>query len=326
MWKNGQWKTNILEALSLLTGNSLLWIDFENLINNGSDFLYIEIENEHKNTISLSYSKKERKKKYIVNGKNTTAKKVRDITVASVLFSPMTMNLMYLAPSWRRDFLDTVLKQTFSEYTKVLKQYKESVIQRNNMLKNINKGKSLKSEIVYWDNIFIKNCIEVYMYRKKIIDFFQENTESLIQWFFWKIKKIQVNYISKIDIINKNPEEIKDVIQNYINKSREKEIILKTTTIGAHRDDFSIDIENQTNVIDFASRWEVKTIIIGLKMLEIDFIYKNTGKEPILIIDDVLSELDNVHKGVLFKKIKSYQVFMSGIFDGDFWECNKIEL
>lgn len=323
---NGKWKTNILEALSLLTGTSLLGIDFENLVQHGKDVFYIEIENEHQSTMSISYSQKENKKKYFINGKITTLKKIREYSPISVLFSPITMNMMYLSPSLRRDFLDTILSQTFWEYQKILKNYKQSVIQRNNVLKNINKWKSVKNEIDYWNTLFINNCVEVYQYRKKIINFLQSNNSTLLQWFGKKIDKITIIYLAKINIKEENINILKQNISDYLHTSFEKEIILKTTTIWPHRDDFMVYINDDIKIVDFASRWEVKTLILWLKKLEIDFIQKYTEKKPILIIDDILSELDELHKNILLDEIEGYQVFMNGIHEGDYWDSNKIEL
>jgi DNA replication and repair protein RecF len=88
---------------------------------------------------------------------------------------------------------------------------------------------------------------------------------------------------------------------------------LQKTHIWPHIDDFEIKVDD-INVVEYASRWEVKSIMIYLKFLEGTFIEEKTWKKPILLIDDLISELDESHKNLILKKIKSYQSFISSIY------------
>ncbi|MDQ7008735.1 MAG: DNA replication and repair protein RecF [Candidatus Gracilibacteria bacterium] len=308
--ENGKGKTNILEALSLLTGNSITGINFENLVKSEENFFHIEIENFKESNLVIFFDKENNKKKYSINKKNTSKNKFNEISLKSVVFSPTTMNIFHLGPSLRRDFLDNILFSSFPEYDKVLKTYKQSLLNRNKVLKNISKKKSEPSEIKFWDTEFIKNSMRVYKYRKIIINFLINNSMKLTSSFNGKIKKIEFNYISKIDNLDVNIEKY---LQKYLKENLEKEIILRTTTIGPHRDDFELIIDGKTNLVDFASRGETKTTILGLKNLEIQFIEEKTNRKPILIIDDLLSELDENHKNIFINSIEGYQTFISGI-------------
>jgi DNA replication and repair protein RecF len=97
----------------------------------------------------------------------------------------------------------------------------------------------------------------------------------------------------------------------------ERDIILQKTQIWPHIDDFEIRVDG-INVTHYASRWEIKSIIIYLKLLEWLFIEKKTWKKPIMLIDDLLSELDDLHKNMLLKKIEYYQTFISSIYKIEF--------
>ncbi len=336
IWENGKWKTNILESLSLLTWNSITWINFDNLVKKSQDFFHIEIENFKENNLIIFYDKENNKKKYSINKKSTTKKKFSEITLKSVIFSPITMNLFLLWPSLRREFLDQILLSSFSEYDKVLKNYKKSLINRNKVLKNISEKKSDISEITFWDNEFIKNCLEVYKYREIIINYLQKNIETLKNSFNWKIKKIEFNYISKIEDFNiihhpsgasfNTKRSIEKIITNYLKENIQRDIILKTTNIWPHRDDFEIILDWNIKLTDFASRWETKTTILWLKNLEIQFIEKQTKRKPILMIDDLLSELDENHKNTFISSIEWYQTFISWIRLEVDRELNLIEL
>lgn len=322
IWKNGQWKTNILESLSLLTSNSITWIGFENLVNQDSNFFHIEMSNTRDDTLSIFYDKELSKKKYSINTKATTKKKFWDMSLKSVLFSPFHMNMMYLSPSLRRDFLDSVLKSSFTEYSDVLNSYKKSLSNRNKVLKNISKNKSEKSEIQFWDQKFILDCEKVYEYRKKIILYLEENSQNLKKWFNGKVSSATFHYISNITL----EKNISRQISDYLVTNLDRDIILKSTNIWPHRDDFNIILNDNINLVDFASRWEVKTTILWLKNIEISFIEKHTWRKPILIIDDLLSELDKTHKDFLIESINWYQTFISSIELDDIWESNVIQL
>ena len=121
IWENGQWKTNILEALSLLTGNSILWLHFEHLVQETHQLFFIECSDNKWNTIGIAFDKSSKKKVYKINGKNTTARFLQQHFTKSVVFSPIIMNMMYLSPSLRRDFLDNILTNSYTEYGSLLK-------------------------------------------------------------------------------------------------------------------------------------------------------------------------------------------------------------
>ena len=307
VWKNGIWKTNILEAISLLTNNSITWIEPKNLVKNKKDLFFVSLTDSEWNIISISFDKKDKKKSHIINGKRSTKKKMWEIFKKSVIFSPIMMNLMYLSPILRRDFLDNILLNSYPKYEKLLKQYKKILSSRNKLLKNIRENKSKKEEILFWNEQFIQKACEIYEYKFVIINFLKNHIKSAKEYFRWKVDDISFVYITKI-----NPDNIKKSIEKYLNENFEKDIILWNTTIGPHIDDFNIFI-NDIRLIDFASRWETKSVVIWLKLLETAFIEKNIKKKPILLIDDLLSELDSDHRTMLLKKIKYYQTFITSI-------------
>lgn len=329
IWENGKWKTNILESLSLLTWNSITWISFENLVRENESFFHIEMENEQWSSMVIFFDKELNKKKYSINKKNTTKKKFIEISLKSVTFSPIVMNMFYLWPTLRRDFIDNILLSSFSEYDFILKNYKKSLLNRNRVLKNIWIWNSDVSEIKFWNNDFIKNATEVYKYRYILIKFLINNSHRLVKSFSWKIDKIDFTNLSKINFLDWDKFDIIkvwDEINNYLEKNIQKEIILKTTTVWPHRDDFNFILNDNFNLIDFASRWETKTIILELKNLEIKFIEEKTSRKPILIVDDLLSELDKKHKDLFLNDIDWYQTFITWIRLDIEWKENLINL
>lgn len=312
IWPNWKGKTNVLEAISIITNNSIIWLSFDNLVNIDSDLFFVEISTEI-GKIWISFDKVNNRKKFLVNSKSITKNKFKDIIPKSVFFSPMSMNMFYLSPSLRRDFLDNILINSFLEYEDILKIYKNIFINRNKLLKNIFDKKSSKEEISFWDDKFIEYALKIYQYRCKIIDYIKQEIDNLIPYFSWKVSKIEFLYKTKISLENDfSKESIKKEIKDYLVKNLDRDIILKKTHIWPHIDDFDIIIDN-ISLIKFASRWETKSVVIWLKILEVIFIEKITWKKPILLIDDLLSEIDEIHKDLLLKNIDWNQVIIATI-------------
>lgn len=304
---NGKGKTNILEAISLLGNNSIIWLSFDFLVRNGEDFFFIEVVDSNIWTLSLYYSKETKKKEYKINGKKNSKKKFIQTSYSCVIFSPIVMNMMYLSPSLRRNFLDTAVKSSFPEYEAITKEYKKILKNRNLVLKAIAEKKAQKSEIEYFDTKFIEIAESMYQYRYKYLHFLEKKIESTKEYFSKTIDSLSFFYQTKVD-----PENIWASIKSYLEKNKKRDIILGKTHIWPHIDDFVIQADKE-DISYFASRGEMKSVIIYLKLLEGIFIEKHIGKKPILIIDDLLSELDWIHKDNLLSKISYYQTFISNI-------------
>lgn len=305
---NGRWKSNILEALSLPSA-PLVESKPEYLLMKQEETLFVKYSLSSWD-ISYSYSHDWAKRKYMLAWKSTTKSKLRSNYPLVVSFHPMMMNLMYLGPSHRRDFLDGVLSQGFPHYAKSLLEYKKILSSRNRVLRNISEWKSQLSEINFWNEKYIESAIIIYKYRNGINEFLQENISELKDYFFGKIDDVSFDYISKTDLT-----QCSEYLKNYIDKNINKEVLLRKTLRWPHLDDFGI-IVNDTPLIHFASRWEVKSILLWLKFLETKFLEKHCPEKNILfLIDDFLSELDAKHRDILWKHIESRQSIITSITD-----------
>ncbi|MDP2090295.1 MAG: DNA replication and repair protein RecF [Candidatus Gracilibacteria bacterium] len=305
--ENGKGKTNILECISLLSNNSITGLSFDELVKRGEDYFFIEYLSDDGNKISFSYTKEKKLKQFMLNNKKISKKKFNQITNKCVIFSPIIMNMMYLSPNLRRSFLDDLLKSSFEDYEKLLTSYKKIIKHRNKTLKNIGEGKSSKQEINFWNEKFIIEATRIYKYRFKIINFLKSTIDSTKEFFSGKIESIELKYNTKV-----TEDNVSKDIKEYLEKNIDRDIIMGRTPIGPHVDDFEILVDG-IHLSHFASRGETKSMILWLKLLEGIFIEKMTSKKPILLIDDLLSELDNNHKDMLVKKIEYYQTFISSI-------------
>lgn len=308
--KNWAWKTNVLQAISYLFWENTLNLNSDNIISFWENNLYLEWTFLDKNSIeqkiSFSYSKDDNKKLVLLNWKKVTKKILNENIIKVSSFYPITMNLFYLWPKYRRDFLDNILNNCFLEYKDLIKNYEIILKNRNKILKNINIWESKIEDIKFWDDKFIFYCEKIYNYRLLIISFLSSRI-----WknniFFQGENIISIKYISKTDLKN-----ISKSIKEYLEKNLSRDIILWKTQIWPHVDDFDILI-NDISLVNFASRGETKSIIMNLKNFEIEFIKEYTWKKPILLIDDLSSELDENHINLFIEESRNYQSFYTSI-------------
>jgi len=324
IWDNWKGKTNILEAVSLLTINEIYNIPFNDLTKLNENVFFINwnfLDNEDNKSISISYDKSLNKKKYILDWKATTKKSIKKKWFLSCFFSPLVMNLFYLSPSKRRDFIDNILINCYEEYEELLKKNTSIVKNRNKVLKNIKEWFSKKEEIIFWNKNFIEISKKIYKYRINLIKYFEKKVKHFTNYLDFKVKEIDFVYQSKTDLNN-----IKGSIEKYLEDNIDRDIILQKTNIWIHVDDFDIIIEKKYSLVNFASRGEIKSLILGLKFLEIDFIEEKTNKKPILLIDDLMSEIDEKHQKEIFSKIQNYQSIITSIYDIEAENINTIYL
>jgi DNA replication and repair protein RecF len=219
----------------------------------------------------------------------------------------MSMNLLFESPSRKRDFLNEILSSSFDGYGPVHSHYQKILKNRNAILKNISKWRGQEKELDYWDTEFCNACVEVYRYRYLLVEFFKKNMSSLYAYFSQNDILISFNYINKCGFKN-----VWEYLLDYLRSNRERDIILQRTSIWAHLDDFEININTQS-VESYCSRWEIKSIIIGLKMLECKFIEEHCDNHIILLIDDLESELDQKRLAQLLSSFWEYQTFLTNI-------------
>jgi len=298
----------VLEALSL-PYSSMVESDPEYLVKKWEDNFFVRYSLASQQ-VSLWYESQKKRKKYMIEKKSTTRKKIAEIYPCVVSFHPMKMNLMYLWPSNRRDFLDETLSQTHHEYRDILAAYKKVLRARNAILKRIHDWSSTHEEIEFWDEKYVKWASLIYSYRYKLIQYFQDNIDEVKKYFFWKIESAQFRYISKTRL-----ESAENDLREYIKNNKKKEILLQKTLRGPHLDDFDIEVDG-ISLVHFASRWEVKSCVLWLMFLETQFISHQWRSEDILfLIDDILSELDSKHRDLIWEYIWESQCIITCIED-----------
>lgn len=290
--ENGSGKTHILDALHLLSGIKNIYGNTKLESSDSIEILYTEHSLQKKYTLTSL----EGKEYFSIQNTKISKPKYRTaLPYRSVYVSPFDMNLLYFTPSMRRDYLDSILEQSFLQFPAVKREFERVLLQRNTLLKKIREGVSLRSELEFWDKAFAEKAALYGLYRKKLIEFIEISMPRYPD-FFWAYP-LRLMY----ETIWNTGENIEQQIRDILQQNREKDIITGYTHIWPHRDDFSFYVAHEGNeypVQLHLSRWEIKMILLGLKIIESDCIAHYTQKNILLLVDDIFAELDekNIEK------------------------------
>ena len=299
--KNAQGKTNILESIyflsnlkSVRTSNNLELINFE------KEKMEINAIIEKNNTnIEMDFSyNDEKKKKFFLNKVKSTQKDFKNV-LKTVLFSSEDLMLLRGAPEDRRKWLDRAISQIYPIYDDRISKYEKIRIQKNNLLKEEKIDKNLLD--VYNEQLAIAGSNIIFLRKKYLseIEKIAQNKHSKIS----QTEILKMIYSSTFEL----DETIEDILENYkkaLEENFTEEIRKKQSLIGPHRDDIIFFINNKEST-KFASQGQQRTIVLALKMAEIDIIKEKAGTSPILLLDDVLAELDDKRQNYLLNSIDS---------------------
>ena len=284
---NAQGKTNILEAIYYLSiTKSFLILNDSVSVKNGELFLKIvgNISN-NKGKKKLEVIINENGKKLLIND-NEIKKHASYIgNLKVIIFNPDNIRLIKDAPGNRRKFLNVEISQLDNKYINNLNEYNIVLKQRNEYLKVIKNGKINQ---VYFDILNEKLIdLAVYIYDGRI-KFIQMITKYITDIFkdISGYDGLMVNYLPSVDIDN-----IKKNMEDKLNNNYEREIIYGNTLYGPHRDDFSFKLLDD-DLILYGSQGQLKMAILALKLAEVKVFYEVCGEYPVLLLDDLFSELD----------------------------------
>lgn len=300
---NAQGKTNILEAIFLCTfGKSFRTNKEKELIKLGKDNANVIIEYEKKDRdgkISISISDK---KQILVNG--IKIKKLSELlgNINIVIFTPDDINILKGGPALRRRFLDMMIGQLKPNYVYTLNMYIKTLEQRNNYLRQIKEENKPENLLDIWDEKLIEYADIIYKYRKEFIDKIKKKINIIHKKITDEKEEINIQYTSNC--------ESKEVYSELLKQRRKLDIIKGFTTKGIHRDDFEIYINNKELSI-YGSQGQNRTAILSLKLSELQVIYDEIEEEPILLLDDFMSEIDINRRKNFLNNINNTQVIIT---------------
>lgn len=235
-------------------------------------------------------------KKYLVNG---VSKRQVDFigNLPVVLFIPTNLDIIVDSPTTRRNFLDDVLEQVDRDYRLAQIQYVKALRQRNALLEKARKQGFRNDKVFeYWDEILIRNGEVITQKRAEFIEFVNSAQKEIFDFISFYDKSV----ISKERLL----------------KYKEAEAQAGVTLVGPHRDDFSVSMFNNTrntthDVKLFGSRGQQRLTVLQLKILELNFIEQATQNKPILLLDDIFSELDDIHINLVLDMIGKQQTIIT---------------
>lgn len=301
---NGEGKTNILEAIYMLSlGRSFRTNKDKDMIALDSETCYVRamVENNTRE-YKIEYRIDSRSKKAIkING--VPISKITELLgiINVVIFSPEDLGLVKDGPKERRNFIDRELSQLRPRYYILLNNYYKSLLQRNNLLKSKDPDEVLMD---VYDHQLAANGLEITNYRREFIDKIADIAKNNHAKISSQKEVLSVLYEQSIKV---------DTVEDYLKElqeSREKDIFRKTTTKGIHRDDLDIRI-NGIDLRSFGSQGQKRSAAISLKLSEIQLVKEIKGEYPIVLLDDIFSELDIHRQHMLLESIKHTQTFVT---------------
>lgn len=299
---NGTGKTNLLEAVYLLSrGGSFRADKDEEMILYSEEFgrvtgiIHLGGENIPTSEVSELAVFLAKPKRFFVNN---VAKRRMDFVgnLACVLFRPEDIDLVLGSPSLRREYLNSVLEQTDREYRRCFLSYRKGLRQRNKLLERIREGKAERKQLLFWNELLLKNGEVVSQKRDELLE--RANTE-------FKRKKLELFLVYERSVIS--PLRLEQYADN--------EVWAGKTLVGPHRDDFSFFRQRQgklkKDLSVFGSRGEQRMAVFNLKLAEEEFIESACGYPPLLLLDDIFSELDHLNRGEVLRLLDKQQTIIT---------------
>lgn len=299
---NASGKTNLLEAILVICRGGSYRVKDADLIQFDAPWLRIESDTaEGKRIVTLEKTPTSLEKKYIIN--SVTFKRLAlPKTIPVVVFEPEHLRLLNGGPERRREYLDNLLEQTISGFGKVRREYKRTLAQRNKLLKNPTFN---TQELFVWNVRLCELAGQIVKYRIALIERLNVDIQDLYRELAQAKTKINLEYLSVCGAESYSTDMLKKLEQ-----SLDDDRLRGFTSHGPHRDDLGIIIDNHRAEVS-ASRGESRTVLLALKILELRIIEKSRNKKPILLLDDVFSELDGSRRKALTSYLRDYQTFIT---------------
>lgn len=301
---NGRGKTNILEALALLsTGRSFRAKLLSDCVRSGAQVAHIATkiqidEEELELGAAIVSNRSELSKRASTRfKKNGVAKRRSDVVgvLKTVVFRPEDMELITDGPSYKRDFLDDILVQVSHAYAKSLREYQRALRHRNKLILQLRDALVSRADFVFWDTLMIKHGDVLTRERKRFLHF--------------------INTYVVFPLKGKTLYEESIMSEERLHKYAVAEVAAGKTLVGPHRDNFLIQLELSPDFLQdvarFGSRGQQRMAVLWLKVAALQFIEQETQVTPVLLLDDMFSELDETNREILFQLFTNRQVIMT---------------
>lgn len=321
--KNAQGKTNLMEAISVCLGGSFRHVRYTQYVPvnvpGAEVFIRLRFRNDdntgRENVVEYTIS----------NGKPVITYNGLSVSDASklfgvlkyVVFVPEHLNLIKGAPELRRAYLDDVAVMQTQTHLKKLSNYNRGLKQRNNILAFARKDipeAELSAQLAPWDQVLASEGINVTYGRLRYFSFLQQHAAEVYSRLTEGAEKLEMEYYSSIfKTTSIDFSDVNELFNKYIaelDNNLESEMRLRYTLAGVHRDDVNFYI-NGMAARDFASQGQTRSAALALKLSEAEIIRRKNKTCPVVILDDILSELDQTRRNFVINNIDKSQVFIT---------------
>ena len=309
--ENAQGKTNLIESIWLFTGCKSF--------RSRRDSELVRFEKDYaKNEMEYFAFGREQNAELIIDKKRHAKKNGIELKSPSqligefyaVIFSPSHLSLIQEGPVNRRKFLDTALCQLKPFYAKGLAKYTHTLEQRNALLKDIQFHSELYDTLDVWDEKLSSYGAAVVSERIKYVKLLSENAQEIYYGISSGKEDFSIDYINNTGLYSEDPYEIKEFLLKRLRETRRDDIYNKITGVGPQRDDLSIKIKG-ISARNFGSQGQQRSCALALKLSEANIIKEITGEEPVILLDDVMSELDLSRQDYILNHLENRQVFIT---------------
>lgn len=298
--ENGCGKTSVLEAIyEALQGKSFRAVDRE-IIKHGEEFYRLEVEFFDGSLVTVVYDGQAGKKNFQLLDRKF-ARLPKKYKYPIVLFEPGDLNMVGASPSRKRDYFDGFMSQFSDTYSEALNKYNKALKQRNELLKQ----EYVTDDMLFsWNVLLARYGVEICNYRKNIVNDINGRIADIYRSIANNDDDVQLNYIGYVGNVDESGY-LKLLALDF-----ERDRITGHTNFGVHKDDYCF-VFNNTDADGSASRGEVRSIVIALKFIEAEMLYEKLNKKPVVLLDDVFSELDTTRQKCLMKNFKEHQVIIT---------------
>lgn len=296
--ENGCGKTSVLEAIYEATRGKSFRATDEDILKRGADYYRVELNYTNGEKTIVTY---DGTKKTFLAGDKKYGRLPKKYQCPVVLFSPDDLNLVGASPTKKRDYFDRFISSITESYSITLSKYNKALKQRNELLKN---NFLQPNDLFSWNILLSKYGCELRKWRTKVIKDINQRLTEVYQTIAQNSDTVTINYYEHGGTTDESGY-LKQLEQNY-----ERDKIIGHTTFGVHRDNYEF-IFNQKPADGSASRGEVRSTVLALKFIEASLIYEKLSSRPIILLDDVFSELDDTRQKCLVQNFKDNQVIIT---------------
>lgn len=305
--KNAQGKTNVLEAIFFaIIGKSFKSSKEKEVINWDDENAYLKAVFQRKYReveVELFFDKLHKKS---IKIDKIAIKKMGELMgcANAVFFSPEELKLVKESPEERRKFMNIDISQTNKRYFYLIGRYEKVLANRNKLLKSSSDINVVKESIEIWDRALSEIAEKIAFERRKFIEELSPYAKLAHQYISGGKEQIEIKYISSFE------ENYAVNMMKALSKNLEKDFKLGYTTVGIHRDELDIYL-NGVEVKNYGSQGQQRTVALSMKLAELEIIKNRVGEYPILLLDDVFSELDSERRKKLLKFTSKTQTIIT---------------